>query len=68
LEGETLNKMLDFLDKEMIRLIDERKIHALILMAERERRRKEAVEAGRRYLEEENRRAMDEIFKQVYIF
>lgn len=43
LEGETLNKMLEFLDKEMIRLIDERKVHALILMAERERRRKEGT-------------------------
>lgn len=46
---------------------DERKIHALILMAERERRRKEAKEAGRRFVEEENRRTNDEIFRQVEI-
>ncbi|XP_035703486.1 cilia- and flagella-associated protein 91 [Folsomia candida] len=65
LEGETLNKMLEFLDKEMIRLIDERKVHALILMAERERRRKEAMEAGRRFVEEENRRTNDEMFRQI---
>lgn len=65
LEGETLAKMIDFLDKEMIRLIDERKIHALILLAERERKLKEAAEGGKRYLEEEARRANDEVFKQV---
>jgi len=65
LEGETLNKMLDFLDKEMIRLIDERKVHALILLAERQRRRVEATEAGERFLEEEERRSMDEVFKHV---
>lgn len=65
LEGETLSKMVNFLDEEMIRLIDERKIHALILLAERERKMKEAVEGGRRYHEEEARRANDEIFRQV---
>lgn len=57
--------MIDFLDKEMIRLIDERKIHALILLAERERKLKEAAEGGKRYQEEEARRANDEVFKQV---
>ncbi|ODN06663.1 Protein MAATS1, partial [Orchesella cincta] len=65
LEGETLAKMIDFLDKEMVRLIDERKIHALILLAERERKLKEAAEGGKRFQEEETRRANDEIFKQV---
>lgn len=66
LEGETLAKMIDFLDKEMVRLIDERKIHALILLAERERKLKEAQEGGRRHKEEEIRRINDEIFKQVH--
>ncbi|CAL8111648.1 unnamed protein product [Orchesella dallaii] len=65
LEGETLAKMIDFLDKEMVRLIDERKIHALILLAERERKLKEAAEGGKRFQEEEVRRANDEIFKQI---
>lgn len=65
LEGETLARAIDFLDKEMVRLIDERKIHALILLAERERKRKEAEEGGRRYKEENSRRAHDEVFKHV---
>ncbi len=65
LEGETLGRMLDFLDKEMVRLLDERKIHALIILAERERRMREAMEAGRRQKEEDTRRANDEIFRHV---
>jgi len=65
LEGETLARMLDFLDKEMVRLLDERKIHALILLAERERRMREATEAGRRQKEEDNRHTNDEVFRHV---
>lgn len=67
LEGETIGRMLDFLDKEMVRLLDERKIHALMLLAERDRRMREATEAGRRQREEEERRVNDEIFRQVRI-
>jgi len=60
-----MTKMLDFLDKEMIRLLDERKIHSLILLAERDRRKKEALEGGRRFHEEEKRRFNDEVFRNV---
>uniref|UniRef100_A0A8C7FLI2 Cilia- and flagella-associated protein 91 n=1 Tax=Oncorhynchus kisutch TaxID=8019 RepID=A0A8C7FLI2_ONCKI len=57
--------MLDFLSKELIRLQEERRIHAFTLLAERDRRLREAEESGRRQMEERRRREEDEIFKQV---
>ncbi|CAH8602910.1 unnamed protein product [Heterobilharzia americana] len=64
-ECDSLANMLDFLSKELDRLIEERRIHALILLAERQRRIKEAEESGTRQKEERRRREQDEIFKQV---
>ena len=43
----------------------ERRIHAFAMLAERQRRMREAEESGRRQLEERRRREEDEIFKQV---
>uniref|UniRef100_A0A3P8ZHK7 Cilia- and flagella-associated protein 91 n=1 Tax=Esox lucius TaxID=8010 RepID=A0A3P8ZHK7_ESOLU len=63
--GAELADMLDFLSKELIRLQEERRIHAFSLLAERDRRRREAEESGRRQVEETRRREEDEIFKQV---
>ncbi|VDP62878.1 unnamed protein product [Schistosoma mattheei] len=57
--------MLDFLSKELDRLIEERRIHALVLIAERQRRIREAEECGTRQKEERRRREQDEIFKQL---
>jgi len=65
LEGESLGDMLDFLCKELVRLEEERRIHALSLLAERHRRIREAEESGQRQEEERRRREHDEIFKQV---
>nr|XP_039249050.1 cilia- and flagella-associated protein 91-like [Styela clava]XP_039249051.1 cilia- and flagella-associated protein 91-like [Styela clava] len=65
MEGETLGDMLDFLSKELIRLEEERRIHAFSMLAERRRRIREAEESGRRQVEERRRREEDEIFKQV---
>ena len=56
---------MDFLSKELVRLQEERRIHAFCMLAERDRRLREAAEAGRRQLEERRRREEDEIFKQV---
>ena len=64
-EGDALAAMLDFLSKELVRLEEERRIHAFALLAERRRRIREAEEAGRRQIEERRRRQDDEIFKQV---
>jgi len=65
LEGTATGDMLDFLAKELIRLQEERRIHAFAMLAERERRIREAEESGRRQVEERRRREEDEIFKQM---
>lgn len=67
LEGESLGDMLDFLSKELIRLQEERRIHAFSMLAERQRRIREAEESGKRQVEERRRREEDEVFKQVLI-
>lgn len=51
--------------KELVRLKDERKAHAFALLAERDRTKREAEEAGRRQLEEQRRREHDEMFRQI---
>ncbi|CAL7946256.1 unnamed protein product [Xylocopa violacea] len=65
LEGMTISGMLDFLSKELVRLEDERRIHASALLVERERAIREATEAGRRQLEYCRRREFDEMFRQI---
>ncbi|XP_060733143.1 cilia- and flagella-associated protein 91-like [Tachysurus vachellii] len=65
LSGEVIADMLDFLSKELVRLQEERRIHAYMLLAERDRRLREAEESGRRQVEERRRREEDEIFRQV---
>ncbi|KAI4885172.1 hypothetical protein NFI96_022650 [Prochilodus magdalenae] len=68
LSGAVLVDMLDFLAKELVRLQEERRVHAFTLLAERDRRLREAEESGRRQVEERRRREEDEIFKQVIVF
>ncbi|ELU06518.1 hypothetical protein CAPTEDRAFT_90714, partial [Capitella teleta] len=65
MEGSSMGDMLDFLSKELIRLQEERRIHAFSMLAERQRRIREAEESGKRQVEERRRREEDEIFKQV---
>lgn len=65
LSGGVIVDMLDFLSKELVRLQEERRIHAFTLLAERDRRIREAEESGRRQIEERRRREEDETFKQV---
>ncbi|XP_043085528.1 cilia- and flagella-associated protein 91 [Puntigrus tetrazona] len=65
LSGGVIVDMLDFLSKELVRLQEERRIHAFTLLADRDRRIREAEESGRRQIEERRRREEDEIFKQV---
>ncbi|NXL30617.1 CFA91 protein, partial [Glaucidium brasilianum] len=57
--------IFDFLSKELVRLQEERKIHAFVMLAERQRRMREAEESGRRQVEERRRREEDEIFRQA---
>ncbi|XP_072166389.1 cilia- and flagella-associated protein 91-like isoform X2 [Diadema setosum] len=65
LEGAAIGDMLDFLSKELVRLQEERRIHAFAMLAERRRRVREAEESGRRQVEERRRREEDELFKQL---
>lgn len=65
MEGEAVSDMMDFLSKELIRLQEERRIHAFAMLAERQRRMREAEESGLRQVEERRRREDDEIFKQM---
>ncbi|CAI8024855.1 Cilia- and flagella-associated protein 91 [Geodia barretti] len=66
-EGAALcvGDQLDFLQKELERLQEERRVHAFLLLAERQRRMREAEESGRRQREERLRRIHDELFKQT---
>ncbi|XP_045540799.1 cilia- and flagella-associated protein 91-like [Papilio machaon] len=63
--GGAVAAALDFLEKELRRLKEERKHHAFILIALREKTMREAAEAGRRQKEEHRRREHDEMFKRV---
>lgn len=65
LSGTIVGSLLDFLNKELRRLLEERKAHAMCLLAERERYEREAAEAGRRQIELQRRKEHDEMFKQV---
>lgn len=65
IEGSTIGNMFNFLSKELIHLQEEQKIHAFAMLAERQRRIREAEESGLRQEEERRRREDDEIFKQV---
>ncbi|XP_043852506.1 cilia- and flagella-associated protein 91 isoform X1 [Dromiciops gliroides] len=65
LEGKVLADMFDFLSKELIRLQEERRIHAFAMLAERQRRIREAEESGRRQVEQRRQREEDQIFKEV---
>jgi len=60
-----IGSKLDFLNKELVRLQEERRIAAFVMLAERQRRIREAEEGGRRQREERLRRMEDEIFKQM---
>lgn len=66
--GTELGRLFDILSKELIHLQEERRIHAFTLLAERDRRIREAEESGKRQGEELRRKEEDEIFRQVRTF
>ncbi|XP_050559411.1 cilia- and flagella-associated protein 91-like isoform X2 [Spodoptera frugiperda] len=63
--GGAVSAALDFLEKELRRLKEERRQHAFLMIALREKTMREAAEAGRRQREEHRRREHDEMFKQI---
>ena len=60
-----LGQQLDFLNKELVRIQEERRVSAFVMLAERQRRMREAEEGGWRQHEEHVRRVEDEVFKQM---
>ena len=58
---------LDLLSRQLVRLQEEHRLQALVLLAERERRLREAEEAGRRQAEERRMKEEDQIFTQVTV-
>lgn len=65
LQSTIVGSLLDFLNKELRRLLEERRAHAICILLERERFDREAAEAGRRQVELRRRREHDEMFRQI---
>ncbi len=63
--GSIVGNALDFFSKELVRVNEERKIAAMVEVAERTRRMREAEESGRRQAEQQARQREDEIFLQI---
>jgi hypothetical protein len=63
--GEVVSQALDDLSKELVRLQEEQRLAVAVFAIVRERRMKEAEEAGRRQHEELRRDREDEIFRQI---
>ncbi|KNC54466.1 AMY-1-associating protein expressed in testis 1 [Thecamonas trahens ATCC 50062] len=63
--GSVVGNALEYFSKQLVRLREERRIAAMVKLAERERRRREAAESGRRVAEEARRKVEDEIFAQI---
>ncbi|CAD7955372.1 unnamed protein product [Amoebophrya sp. A120] len=63
--GSVVSKALDDLSKELERVQEMRRIDAMMKLAERERRMRQAAEGGRRQAEERLRAREDEVFRQV---
>ncbi|ETE67009.1 AMY-1-associating protein expressed in testis 1, partial [Ophiophagus hannah] len=66
-EGRVLANMLDFLSKELIRLQDERRIHAFAMLAERQRQMREAEESGRRQVVKVHQKTVDSYLEDVIL-
>ncbi|KAI8853400.1 solute carrier, TRAMD3 or PAT1-domain-containing protein [Chytridium lagenaria] len=63
--SEYVGRTLDFLSKEIVRLREERRISAMVKLAERTRKLREAEEKDRREAELQRRREEDEVFRQI---
>ncbi|CAG5120680.1 unnamed protein product [Candidula unifasciata] len=65
LESKSVGECLDFLSKELLRLEEERRIHAFAIICERQRRERELAEGRIRQQEMRRRDEEDEIFKEI---
>jgi hypothetical protein len=65
IQGDNISKTLDYLSKELVRIKEEQKINAIVMMAENERRKREAEEMGRRQAENILRDRQDIMAKEL---
>jgi len=63
--GTEIARMLDYLSKELVRYKEERRLQAMIMLAERQRRMREAQEAGTRDEETVRRDLQDQVFREI---
>lgn len=64
-QGSVISQTLDQLSKELLRFQEERRIAAMVKLAERDRQYRQAQESGRRQAEERLREREDEMFRQI---
>lgn len=65
LQADIISKTLDHLSKELVRFKQERRIAAMVRLAEDVRRRREAEESGRRQAEQILRQREDVLYKEL---
>jgi len=65
IQGSVISQTLDQLSKELLRFQQERRIAAMVFLAERDRQLRQAQESGRRQAEERLREREDEMFRQI---
>merc|ERR1719247_325105 len=65
IQGSVISSTLDQLSKELLRFQQERRIAAMVKLAERDRQLRQAQESGRRQAEERLREREDEMFRQI---
>nr|XP_043069691.1 uncharacterized protein LOC108132199 [Drosophila bipectinata] len=64
-EGTYIGWYMQFLSEEMTRLSEQRRLHVLSVLAQKERWRREAAEAGIRQRENDMRRLYEEMFQKT---
>jgi len=65
IQGSVISQTLDQLSKELLRFQQERRIAAMVKLAEKDRQLRQAQESGRRQAEERLREREDEMFRQI---
>lgn len=65
LQSKVIARTIDQLSKELVRLKQEKKIAAMVQLAEDDRKKREAEESGRRQAENVLRQREDVLYKQL---
>ena len=65
MQSSIISKTMDSLSKELVRMKQERRIDAMVRLAENERRKREAEESGTRQAEQVLRQRQDDLYKEL---